>query len=664
MASSNSAYSTGYTNYFRLYMYSWIVSQDIANNTSLVRSQVFVESLNASFTYTSTHNQSINGVAVLDNYVTSRSISPYSSVLVMDNSLVVPHNADGTKTVAIGATFYNPVTTTLSVTTGFVLDTIPRTSVPTFNSHFTINAAGTSSGTITTNRASTSFTHDITYTFGSASGTIGTGVGASISWAPPTSLLNQITNGVSGGPGKITTVTKSGSTVIGTNQQDFYIDVASDVIPNASSLVWTDENTTVATQIGAYVQNASSISGTVTSSGVFGSTIVSENFTIGSSTVGEGVAVPITGTSVNAYVTVQDTRGRTRTINSDITAKAYSVPSIATNSTVKRANSSGVVDLVAGTYLLLDMEAVCSSLVVSTEKNYMSIAVKTRPTGGAWTDRQTISTAGSTPLIYTTPVLITGGSIAALLNSYEVQVTVTDRVGKVVVKTFEVPTATVTLDLYGANVGIGKYWEQGALDVAGAIYADGLIDSASSITGTSLVSQGALTVAGQTYLNGSEIQGDSKTMLRYDDAYLRINPDNDFTSGIYAGTGILRTDGNFQVGPSGGTLNVSGSTFTYEGNAVGIPGLNGLPYRMAAGTVTTSTSATVQVNFTAGRFTTNIAPIVTVTSVGGANAVAAPYVASVTYQSFTLSLYATNAVRLAQVCHWHAIQMTSSSASN
>lgn len=67
---------------------------------------------------------------------------------------------------------------------------------------------------------------------------------------------------------------------------------------------------------------------------------------------------------------------------------------------------------------------------------------------------------------------------------------------------------------------------------------------------------------------GTELNGLAKTMLRYNDAWLRLNPDNEFTSGIYCGTGVLRTDGTLQVGASGATLTVNGTTFTYLGNAV------------------------------------------------------------------------------------------------
>ena len=43
----------------------------------------------------------------------------------------------------------------------------------------------------------------------------------------------------------------------------------------------------------------------------------------------------------------------------------------------------------------------------------------------------------------------------------------------------------------------------------------------------------------------------SKTAIRNTDGWLRFNPDNDFSSGIYAGTGAFRTDGELQAGSSG-----------------------------------------------------------------------------------------------------------------
>ena len=49
---------------------------------------------------------------------------------------------------------------------------------------------------------------------------------------------------------------------------------------------------------------------------------------------------------------------------------------------------------------------------------------------------------------------------------------------------------------------------------------------------------------------------------------LRINPAQNFTNGIFCGSGILRTDGIFQVGPSGSKFVV---------NSIGNVGINGAP---------------------------------------------------------------------------------------
>ena len=52
--------------------------------------------------------------------------------------------------------------------------------------------------TIYTNRQSTATTHTLLYSFGSASGTIASNVGASVSWTPPLSLASQIPSATSG----------------------------------------------------------------------------------------------------------------------------------------------------------------------------------------------------------------------------------------------------------------------------------------------------------------------------------------------------------------------------------------------------------------------------------------------------------------------------------
>ena len=79
---------------------------------------------------------------------------------------------------------------------------------------------------------------------------------------------------------------------------------------------------------------------------------------------------------------------------------------------------------------------------------------------------------------------------------------------------------------------------------------------------------GNIKVSGDQYFNGAAIYGDNKEIIRYSDTWLRINPANNFTNGIYCGSGILRTDGIFQVGPSGSKFVV---------NSIGNVGINGTP---------------------------------------------------------------------------------------
>ena len=50
------------------------------------------------------------------------------------------------------------------------------------------------------------------------------------------------------------------------------------------------------------------------------------------------------------------------------------------------------------------------------------------------------------------------------------------------------------------------------------------------------------------------------TLYRSSDTWLRLNPDGDFTSGIYCGSAPLRVDGTFQVGSGGSVFNLNGST--------------------------------------------------------------------------------------------------------
>jgi len=74
-----------------------------------------------------------------------------------------------------------------------------------------------------------------------------------------------------------------------------------------------------------------------------------------------------------------------------------------------------------------------------------------------------------------------------------------------------------------------------------------------------LTSSTGLTVVGDIFANGTKYEGDNKEIIRFSDAWLRLNPANEFTSGIYMASSIARTDNQFQVGSGGSAFYANSS---------------------------------------------------------------------------------------------------------
>lgn len=123
-----------------------------------------------------------------------------------------------------------PYTTEITASVKVTLPVIAGASKP------TVSASSVTMGnevTITTNRNSTSLTHDLTYSFGGSTGTIATGVGDSYKWKVP-DLVSKIPN-KSSGTCTITCNTKSGSTVIGTSTVTITLNIPAKSAPTTSA---------------------------------------------------------------------------------------------------------------------------------------------------------------------------------------------------------------------------------------------------------------------------------------------------------------------------------------------------------------------------------------------------------------------------------------------
>ena len=263
----------------------------------------------------------------------------------------VYHNADGAATIRAHITGDRVVSGSIDTYVDLVLPTIPRASTATFDaSEITLN--GTNKFTITINRASSSFTHSITFARGNASYTL-TGVGASTTWQPSVSrwmpVCNQKKNSIT-----VTLTTYSGSTKIGDSKTyTLYLNVDQTAYkPVISSITLSDTNTTTAAleNSGSYIKGRSNLKAVV-SFGVSNTSYVSlvgATITCGNDTrsirlsgTSSTQTVTFTGISSSSFkVTVTDARGVTASTTRTLTIIPYTNINI-TSASYTRVNDSG-----------------------------------------------------------------------------------------------------------------------------------------------------------------------------------------------------------------------------------------------------------------------------------------------------------------------------------
>ncbi|MCC2033061.1 DUF859 family phage minor structural protein [Microbacterium allomyrinae] len=451
----------------------WLIEQDIAGNQSKLGWQLWIDKTAYSPTFSGgAANRSFYLDGVLRGSISAtgfdfRGSGPW---LILSGETWLAHEANGTKSFDIYAPATYDLLGSTSVTVNDVgLPTIPRASTGRFDPSSTITAG--TAVTIHTDWASSSFTHDITYTFGSASGTVATGVGGSTSWTPPLSLLTQIPNTTSGS-GTITVVTKSGATTIGTKTTPFTLQAGAGVVPTISSLTVSDDNPTVVSQVGLFVQDLSILKATVNASGVQGSTITGRSWGMpGAQSIASGSGAKVTASgTVPLSAWAGDSRGRSAAWSGNVTVLPYLSP-LFTNVLVRRCDAGGAVND-NGISLRVDLNCAVQSLMNSTQRNSLTIKVFTRPYGGStWTARNVINVTAGT-VTYNSNFVVSGGANYPIDDSFDVRVEVADKFNTAAAQTV-VATAAVFMHWSKTGVGFGKFHENGTVDVAGDVYATG-----------------------------------------------------------------------------------------------------------------------------------------------------------------------------------------------
>lgn len=457
---------------YRLDMNTWLTYQDVSGNFSDVSWNLILVKLAGSGYQSNAANQwsaNVHGEGWSGTY--TYNFTQYSQLTLAATGKRIYHNADGT--ASYGFSGYATMSASRVGGGGSAnpgssegLPTIPRASTATFDGGNWMNTGATV--TIRSNRASSGFTHDVDWYFGNASGRAVTGLQDTASWTVPMSLLDQIPNATSG-VGKLRTHTYSGGTMIGITETAMGINVPASVVPTFPSFTISEETASViAAGIGGYVQNVSTLDYAIaTGAGAYGSTISQYQLLVGAVAKSgqSGISAPIAASgSVVITARITDSRGRTAERTQTINVLPYSGPQIS-GYEVLRADASGFPDP-DGDHLRIELNTQVTSLIVGgVQKNTLTYRTRTKVKDGpTWTTVAETTAAGIT---YNSFYVI---SPYAEDSSWDVRVEVFDKFLTSAAQTAVAVAAILMHWDESGGVGIGKFHENGGLDVAGDIY--------------------------------------------------------------------------------------------------------------------------------------------------------------------------------------------------
>lgn len=438
----------------------WSATQNVAGNTSKITCTYYLvqaSSWSLNISTRSDNIATIGGLSYEWSSVAVKNSGGKTTKLGTVTSENIAHNADGTKTVELTATFNiratisGTVYSTIEASRTVTLNQIPRATQP------ILSASSTDMGspvTIELPRASSSFTHDLAYRLDYGSWTsIATGVGTSRSWTVP-DLATKIPN-ASSGRIDVRCITKNGSKTIGTKTVSLTARVPASVVPTVSTVVVEEATAGLAEQFGVYIQGKSSLRVSSAASGAKGSTIKKYNVSVaGKAYSGATVTTSVINKrgTVAVYVRAIDSRGRMsaeKTVN--VTFQAYNPPTIKSMNAV-RVDTSGALD-------------------DNGERLQLTYTYSVEPLGGGNTGTTKFEYKLTTASTWTT--LSTGSGASATgaqlkpttsfssLSQYDIRLTVTDWFGASSSYTTTLPTGGAIIDIRadGNGIAFGKVSE-------------------------------------------------------------------------------------------------------------------------------------------------------------------------------------------------------------
>ncbi|ARU14009.1 tail protein [Streptococcus phage P7602] len=455
----------------------WVdqVGQDIQNNTSQVRLRLALLNTTTTFAqYTCSAFVEFNGQRL--NWSGSPSVLGWNQTIqLIDQTITVRHADDGTGVFGVHAHFngsggWSPGNLDIGSQT-ITLTTIPRGSSVRVSDGFIGNQVD-----ISIDRKIGGATHTLRYAWGSKQGKIADNVGTSYKWTIPEDFANDIPNSTSG-RGTIYVDTYINGNFIQTQSTTLTASVITNNLkPSFTGFTLTDTNPTsqrivpgqthfvsIMSLVKVVFNGAQSKSG-ATIVGYYAEIVGANNSVTENGGVFREVSVN-KDTEMTLRGRVQDSRGIwSDWIETKITFLFYFSPALRFE--VKRSDKK--LDV-----LVIKRFAKIAPLTVNgVQKNTMKLTFTTRKinsdnevqdngqAGGSWSQVSEFN-ASDAPLGNRYPAdtsYIVTGKLEDEFTSTSFQVTV--------------PTDEVIMTYDRQGVGIGKYRERGALDVAGDIYAN------------------------------------------------------------------------------------------------------------------------------------------------------------------------------------------------
>lgn len=372
-------------------------SQSVANNNSVVSWNLQVVSSGGSISSSASKSWSVTVNGINYSGTNTVGVSTNATKTLASGSTTIGHNADGTKSFSFSFSQQFDINYsgvgwigTKSGNGSGTLATIPRAS--------TVSSTSANVGeniTITINRASSSFTHTLSYNFSELTGTIATKTSStSVTFKLPTSFYAKMVNTKSSW-GRVICDTYNGSTKIGSSECRFDVYVKESTNKPTLSPTVKDTNTTTKALTGdenKFVKYYSNANFSFGASAKNSASISSYLITAGGKTANSSSGTLSKIETGTFAFTVTDSRGFST--SSTLNKTLINYVKLTCSMTVSNPTADGKCTLIiTGNYFDGSFGTTANTLTVQYKKD-----------SGAWTNATATKSGGK----YTTTVNLTG----------------------------------------------------------------------------------------------------------------------------------------------------------------------------------------------------------------------------------------------------------------